>query len=358
LRFFGGLFEGRKPVTQPKRVPSTDKILQGRRRISERYGPWTTDINLGHGVRTLDGEAKSRGRRLGRIVRIVSDVAGKPLGELRILDLACLEGMFAVEFARLGANVVGIEGREANVARARFAKEALSLENLEFCQDDVRNLSKEKYGTFDVVLCLGILYHLNPPDVFRFVERIAEVCERFAVIDTHVSFAAEESHVYKGKEFLGSSYDEHNPNATQDERSKLTWASLDNPTSLWLTRPSLYNLLSFAGFTSVWECHNPRQTGTAEDRLTLLAINGERISSLPSAPEDPMPEEVPWPETREAQKPRIEELESGLANERQRNRMLSARIRVLEREIQSKGSSKTWKALTRLNRIKARLGGR
>ncbi len=74
--------------------------------------------------------------------------------------------MCAVELARLGANVVGIEGREANLAKARFAKEALSLENPEFHQDDVRNLSKEKYGRFDVVLCLGILYHLNRQTFF------------------------------------------------------------------------------------------------------------------------------------------------------------------------------------------------
>ena len=356
-RFFGGPFEGRKLVTQSKREPSADRILHSRRKISEQYGPWTTNTNLGHGVHTLDGEDESRGTRLRRFVQIVSDVAGGPLEELRILDLACLEGMFAVEFARLGANVVGIEGREANLAKARFAKEILSLENLQFYQDDVRNLSKEKYGRFDVVLCLGILYHLNPPDIFHFVERMAEVCERFAIIDTHVSFTAEESHVYDGNEFSGSSYYEHNPNTTQDERLKYAWASLDNPTSLWLTRPSLYNLLSFAGFTSVWECHNPGQIGMAEDRLTLLAIKGKRISSLPSAPEDPIPEE-PWPEARAQEKSRIEELEGRLAEERQRNRMLNTRMRVLKREIQSVQNSRIRRLLMRLDGIKARLSGR
>ena len=347
-------------MTHPKKTPSADKILQGRRRISERYGPWTTNVDLGYGVHTLDGEDGSRGTRLRRFVQIVSDVADKPLEELRILDLACLEGMFAVELARLGANVVGIEGREANIAKACFAKEALSLGNLEFYQDDVRNLSKEKYGRFDIVLCLGILYHLDSPDVFRFVERMAEVCDRSAVIDTKVSLTAEESHAYEGKEFSGSSYYEHNPNATQDEVSKLAWSSLNNLTSLWLTRPSLYNLLSVAGFTSVWECHNPRQIGIEEDRLALLAMKGERINSLPSAPEDPIPEE-PWPETRaqEAQRPQqIEELESTLAKERQRKRVTNTRVRVLEREIQSIQSSRTWRLMRRLDIIKARLKGR
>ena len=150
-------------------------VIEKKRRISDQYGPWTTDINLGFGVRTLDEEDPSHGTRLRRFIQAVSDSARRPLGELRVLDLACLEGMFAVELARMGASVVGIEGREANVAKARLAKEVLGLENLEFHQDDVRNLSEERYGRFDVVLCLGILYHLNPPHVFRFVESIASV---------------------------------------------------------------------------------------------------------------------------------------------------------------------------------------
>ena len=45
-------------------------------------------------------------------------------------------------------------------------------------QDDVRNLSVEKHGEFDVVLCLGNLYHLGAPDVFSFAARLSEVCRR------------------------------------------------------------------------------------------------------------------------------------------------------------------------------------
>src|SRR6185312_10010629 len=104
-----------------------------------------------------------------------------------ILDLACLEGQYALEFARQGAQSVGIEGRAENLEKARFAQRALQLDNVELHQDDVRNLSVAKYGHFDVVLCLGILYHLDAPDVFDFVERIASVCTGFAIFDTYIS---------------------------------------------------------------------------------------------------------------------------------------------------------------------------
>ena len=66
-----------------------------------------------------------------------------------------------------------MEGREANVAKAQFVKEALGLNRLKFVHDDVRNLGREKYGIFDIVICSGILYHLDSPDVFHFVKRIA-----------------------------------------------------------------------------------------------------------------------------------------------------------------------------------------
>ena len=91
----------------------------------------------------------------------MSDLAKRPISELRILHLACLEGQYAVEFARQGAQVVAIEGREANIEKARFSKRALGLDNLELIHGDVRDLSRERHGSFDIVLCLGILYHLD-----------------------------------------------------------------------------------------------------------------------------------------------------------------------------------------------------
>jgi hypothetical protein len=97
------------------------------------------------------------------IVQMVRDVAGRPLRELRVVDLACLEGMYRIELARQGARVVAIEGREANLDKARPAQEALALDNLELYLDDVRNLSAKKYGRFDVVLatCTGAAWVLG-----------------------------------------------------------------------------------------------------------------------------------------------------------------------------------------------------
>ncbi len=209
--------------------------------------------------------------RARRIVHLVHDLCRTSFDHLRVLDLGCLEGLYSVELARRGARVVGIEGREANIAKARFAQEALGLEGVEFVRDDVRNLSPEKYGSFDVVLCLGLLYHLDAPDVFEFADACARCCDQLLVVDTHVGLAPTVRHTFRGRTYSGRSYQEHEPGSTPAERERSSWASLENPRNFWLTRPSLYNLLVDVGFGAVLECRAPYLPNLA-DRVTLAAL--------------------------------------------------------------------------------------
>ena len=173
--------------------------------------------------------------RVRRVVQVVADLAGRPFDQLRALDLACLEGLYSIELGRRGSKVVGIEGRAAGVAKADFAKEALQLERVSFVHDDVRNLSRERYGEFDVVLCIGILYHLDAPDVFELLARIGEVCTRLAVVDTHVALTGRSEREHGGHVYRGLSYVEHSAATPQETRERASWASLDNPASFWLT---------------------------------------------------------------------------------------------------------------------------
>lgn len=222
--------------------------------------------------------------RVQRVLQIVADNTSKPFSELRILDLACYEGEFALEFARRGASVVGIEGRSINIEKAIAAKETLNLSNVAFFQDDVRNLSREKYGAFDVVLCLGMLYHLDTPDVFEFLEKMVDVCEGITVIDTHFSAFPILSRTYNGKTYWGRIFVEHTPESSTEQRLKDTWQSLDNLESFWLTRASLFNALSEVGFTSAYECGFPTNAKEKHDRAVFLARKGERCTSQPYPP--------------------------------------------------------------------------
>jgi SAM-dependent methyltransferase len=261
-------------------------IQQKKFEIAQRYGAWTShNIQLHDELYTMGPKIEDDQLRLRRVVQIISNVLRRPFDQLRVLDLACLEGLFAVEFARRGAEVVGIEGREANIEKARFAKVVLSLNNLELVQDDVRNLSRERYGGFNVVLALGILYHLDVPDIFAFLERLYEVCDDICIIDTHVTEpeAAPETYMYNGRHYRGVSYAEFDP--SQNGR----WDSLSNRKSAILTRNSLFNALAHVGFSSAFECRIPPVPEWG-GWGTFVAIKGQR-ESLVSAP---LPDGQPW----------------------------------------------------------------
>jgi tRNA (mo5U34)-methyltransferase len=49
---------------------------------------------------------------------------------------------------------------------------------------DVMDLSPERVGQFDVVLFLGVLYHLQNP--YAALERVASVCRRRLIVETVV----------------------------------------------------------------------------------------------------------------------------------------------------------------------------
>jgi len=257
------------------------KIRDEKRGVEEKYGLWTAhNFKLGQNVYTIKEDVTGDEVKLRRIVQLVADICRRPISELRVLDLACLEGMYSIEFASQGAHVCAIEGRETNLEKARFAAQMLSLGNVEFHQDDVRNLREDKHGRFDVVLCLGILYHLNALDAFPFLENVFSVCRHVAIIDTHISLRPEQCFSHEGKKYWGTTVGEHAPQATHEEKRKALWASLANPTSDYFTRPSLYSLLYDSGFTSVLECHVPQEPQKPPDRVTLVAIKGTTLAPV------------------------------------------------------------------------------
>ena len=78
----------------------------------------------------------------------------------RVLDVGCGTGLFAYEAAKRGAIVVGVDYSEAGI---REAKRLHKHPNLEFrCEDIFKsNVIKD---TYDVVVSLGTLEHMDNPD--------------------------------------------------------------------------------------------------------------------------------------------------------------------------------------------------
>ncbi|HXN48714.1 MAG TPA: methyltransferase domain-containing protein [Bryobacteraceae bacterium] len=155
----------------------------------EALGPWFYEFDLGGGRRTpsaLPPEVLPiHQTRLGMVMGAVKGHFGARLPQIRAIDVGCHEGYYSVALAREGVrSVLGVDVREANLARARFVGETLGLENVEFRQGDCEDLRVEDTGEFELCLFLGLLYHLENP--MRCLRNIGRVTREVCVIETQV----------------------------------------------------------------------------------------------------------------------------------------------------------------------------
>jgi tRNA (mo5U34)-methyltransferase len=83
-----------------------------------------------------------------------------------VIDLACNEGWFSHRVLDWGASrVLGVDIRPQLIRRAELVRAHFGIvpERLELRCADVFDLDASELGTFDVVLCLGLVYHLENP---------------------------------------------------------------------------------------------------------------------------------------------------------------------------------------------------
>jgi len=126
----------------------------------EALGPWFHNMRLGD-IWTapdhfLGDYPNSKFQRFAPY--LPPDLEGRS-----VLDIGCNAGFYSMEMKRRGAGrVLGIDSDERYLAQARLAGEALGYDNIEF-----RNLSVYDVAAlgerFDVVLFMGVLYHLRHP---------------------------------------------------------------------------------------------------------------------------------------------------------------------------------------------------
>jgi tRNA (mo5U34)-methyltransferase len=122
-------------------------------------GPWFHNLNLG-GFQTapqhfLGDYPQVKWQRFANA--LPADLHGQT-----VLDIGCNGGFYALEMKRRGAaRVVGIDSDPLYLAQARFAAEVSGVE-LELHQLSVYDVARLG-ETFDLVLFMGVLYHLRHP---------------------------------------------------------------------------------------------------------------------------------------------------------------------------------------------------
>jgi cyclopropane fatty-acyl-phospholipid synthase-like methyltransferase len=204
------------------------------------------NIRLDDGTYTMPSELPMEQRPITIATkRMLETVFPGDKNHIRLVDLGCLEGGYAVEFARMGFDVLGIEVRDNNIAACNYVKSKVGLPLLKFVKDNAWNLPR--YGVFDAVFCCGLLYHFDTPK--RFIEMVSGVTKRLLILNTHFSISGtDENEGLKGHWFT-----EFGDDSSFKNRENMRWSSWDNRLSFWLQRPHLFQAMRNVGFDIILE---------------------------------------------------------------------------------------------------------
>ena len=146
---------------------------------------WYQTIDLGHGVIT---PGASRSATILERLQLPPSLAGQT-----VLDIGAADGFFAFECERRGAERVVAtdsvhweEGHWTGKGPFNLARRALGSRVEDYTRD-LMDLSPQAIGgPFDVVLFLGVLYHLRHPMLG--LERVAAMARDLVILETHADF--------------------------------------------------------------------------------------------------------------------------------------------------------------------------
>lgn len=210
---------------------------------------------------------------------------------LRLADVGCLEGGYAVGFARMGFQVLGIEVRELNMAACNYIKSKTNLPNLRFVHDNALNIAN--HGLFDTVFCCGLFYHLENPK--QYLETLSSVTNKLLILQTHfsiinrsdkwlrlpttarqltdrllrrpapVKFMLSAPTEHEG--LPGRWFTEFSDDRSFGQRDTAKWASWDNRRSFWIQREHLLQAIKDVGVDLVMEEYDNLEPSIAESLL-------------------------------------------------------------------------------------------
>jgi tRNA (mo5U34)-methyltransferase len=147
--------------------------------------PWHHSIDLGGGVVTSGNKSAALCNDEAALIFDRVDLSGRS-----VLDIGAWNGFFSFEAKRRGASRVlatdsycwshpDIHGRETfDIARSKLGLEVDAREI------DVKDLSGETVGEFDVVLYLGVFYHRY--DAIETLAKAARLAKQLLVVETHL----------------------------------------------------------------------------------------------------------------------------------------------------------------------------
>jgi len=240
-------------------------------------GPWFHNLHL------PDGRETAPEHPLGDFPafkwRQIEDCLPADLAGTRALDIGCNAGFYAFQLAARGAEVLALDLDEHYLEQGRWAAQHLDPDGrVEFRQGSVYDLV-EVEGSFEVVLFMGVLYHLRYP--LLALDVVAEKVGGTLVLQTLTM---------PGDDPLGTPED-----VEIDERKRLTepgWPRAafvehklaGDPTNWWAADPACVEAMArSAGLRvterpghEIWICQRDEASDHARDLRTMELLAATR----------------------------------------------------------------------------------
>lgn len=127
-------------------------------------------------------------QRKSYFFRPLVDLLGGSLSGKRVLDLGCNAGFWSLCAVEYGCDyILGIDGRQMHIDQANLVFEVNGIDKsrYDFRCGNIFDILTEEIGSFDIVLCLGLMYHISKH--IDLLELISKINKDILIIDTSLS---------------------------------------------------------------------------------------------------------------------------------------------------------------------------
>ncbi len=128
-------------------------------------------MDLGEGLKISGNPVGKHKRKILDIIDSM-DLTGK-----RVLDVGCANGLFSLEVERRGSSeILAVDNSINNIECLKnLIIPRMNSKMIQPCYLNVLDLNSRDHGTFDLVICAGLLYHMRYP--FWFLRTISSLLQ-------------------------------------------------------------------------------------------------------------------------------------------------------------------------------------
>jgi tRNA (mo5U34)-methyltransferase len=251
-------------------------------RIAE-FPRWHYEFQFANGITTPIHDRRHVNRQEQRrryFFESLLQVTGGSLRGRRVLDLGCNAGFWCLQAIEAGADfALGVDGRQMHIEQARLVFEAKGVDPARYRFEQGNVFEHAFAERFDVVLCLGLLYHVSKP--IELLELIASVGAQIIVMDTNIFPAP------------------FNFFRVRHESVEAAWHAVDYELVMVPTRQAVISLCEQFGFKTVPLALNMTDNTGMDDyrEQRRLAFIGSKSATLAGLARETRPPLTPaaWP---------------------------------------------------------------